>query len=79
MTAVVTPSNPLGDQLEECVSFLERNLPAVICCSSGVGASAVVGAAFLLNTRRSTYATSALDMIRDAVGGGRLDISTEDV
>ena len=79
MTAVVTPSNPLGEQLEECVGFLERNLPAVVCCSSGIGASAVVGAAFLLNTSRSNSATSAIDSIRDAVGGGRLDISTEEV
>jgi len=79
-TAVVTPTQPLSASLEKCVQFLTSHSPAVVCCSSGIGGSAVVAAAFLLATQPHTDAVDALELVRHAaVHGGRLDVSDEDI
>jgi len=80
LTAVVTPTEPLGGQIEACVDFLAQHTPAIVCCSSGRGASAVVAAAFLLHTGRAHSVAEALEAVRaTAVADGSLDISNEDM
>jgi len=78
MTAVVTPSCPIASQIDHCVSFLERHTPAVVCCSSGFGASVLIAVAFLIHTKPSLDVSAAVETVRQAVGG-RLDLSQEDL
>jgi len=80
MTAIVTPTSSLSEQLEACISFLDSHTPAVVCCSSGIGASALVAAAFLIHSQPSLEPAKAIEAVRQAtVGGGRLDLSEEDL
>jgi len=80
LTAVVTHSEPLGVHLEACVDFLAHHTPAIVCCSSGRGASALVAAACLLHTQRAQSVDEALAAVRAAtLDESTLDISEDDM
>lgn len=80
LTGIVSAVCPVRGQLDACVGFLRANEPdaAIVCCSSGIGVSALVASA-VVATCGVMDAASAIESVRQAVGCTALDISPPDI
>jgi len=79
-TAIVSNSAPIALHLDACVEFIRSHTPAIICCSSGFGVSAMVTAAFFMSSAPALDVQAAVRMLEEqAAGVGKLDLSEEDL